>query len=102
MLALFECTVWPALTHHFLAVCIQGVIDNPLGGVLLMVVLEAQVPEALRNRLKSLSFWLVPERIVGIGTVDDLAEQYQCRVAREIILLEDCFKRAFFAVMPKF
>src|SRR5438105_3010210 len=82
-----------ALAHHFLAIRIEGVIDNPLGGVLLMVILETKMAEALGDGLEARSLGLVPEGIVGIRAVDDLAQQDQRSVARQIVLFEDGLKR---------
>src|SRR5207247_2001467 len=95
----FECAIGAALAYHLLTVGVEGIVDDPLGGVQLVVILEAQVLEALGNRLQPLSFGLVPEGIVGIRPVDDLAEQDQRRVVRQVVLLEDGLKRAFFAMM---
>src|SRR4051812_2690225 len=38
-----------ALSHHLLAVGVEGVVDDPLGLVQFVVVLEIQVPEAFRD-----------------------------------------------------
>src|SRR5436189_1850704 len=67
-----------------------------------MVILEAKVTEALRDGLQSLSFWLVPKGIVGIGAVDDLAQQYQRQITDEVVLVEDSLKRTLLAVMAQF
>src|SRR5436309_8908071 len=64
-----------ALAHHFLAIGVEGIIHDPLGGILLVVILETKMAEALGNRLQSRSLGLVPECIIGIRTVDDLAKQ---------------------------
>src|SRR5260370_12523050 len=64
-----------ALAHHFLAIGIEGVIHNPLGGVLLVVVLETEGAEALSDGLQSRPLVLVPERVVGICAVHALAQQ---------------------------
>src|SRR5713101_5794618 len=66
-------TVGLALAHHFLTIGVERIIHDPLGGVLFVIILEAQVAEALGDRLQSRSLGLVPERVVGIRTVDDLA-----------------------------
>ena len=85
-----------------MTVGVEGIIDDPLGGVQLVVICEAQVPEALSNCLQPLSFRLVPEGVIGIGTVDNLAEQDQGWIVSQVVLLEDGLKRALFAVMPEF
>src|SRR5438552_10812372 len=98
----FESTIGFALTDHLLTVGIQGIIHYPLSRILLMVILEAKVTEALRDGLQSLSFRLAPKGIVGIGAVDDLAQKHQRRVTDEVVLLEDSLKRTLLAVMAQF
>src|SRR5229473_1059894 len=66
-----EIAVGLALAHHFLTIGIQGVIDDPLGGVLLMVVFVAQVAEAFGNRLQPWPLRLVPQGVIGICAIDD-------------------------------
>src|SRR3954464_13489136 len=82
-----------ALAHHFLTIRVEGIIHDPLGGVLFVVVLETQVTETLGNRLQSWPLGLVPERIVGIRAIHDLAKQNQRCVARQVVLFEDGLKR---------
>src|ERR1700680_3661097 len=53
-----------ALAHHFLAIGVEGVIHDPLNGILFVVVFETEVTEALGDGLQSGSLGLVPERIV--------------------------------------
>src|SRR5216683_5132770 len=98
----FESAIESALAHHLPAVSVERVIDDPLGGILFVVVLETQVAEPLGNRLQPFSLRLAPERVVGIRAVDDLAEQDQGRVTRQSILLENGLKRAFLAVVSQF
>src|SRR6266487_6719669 len=81
-----------ALAHHGLTIGVECVIDDPLGLVLLVIILETQMAEAFGDSFESWSLGLVPERIVGIRTVDDLAEQDEGRVTREVVLLENGFK----------
>jgi hypothetical protein len=57
------------LAHHLLAVGIESVIDNPLCRIQLAVVLEAQVPKSFSDRFKSCALGLIPERVVGIGSI---------------------------------
>src|SRR6266536_4532077 len=91
-----------ALAHHCLTIGVECVIDNAFGGVLLMVILETKMAETLGDGLQSWTLGLVPERIVGIRTVDDLAQQHQRRISRQVVLLEDSLKRTLFAVMAQF
>src|SRR5207237_1234908 len=41
------------------------------------------------------------QRIVGVGSIDDLPEQHQRRIAREPIFLHDRFERALLAMMAE-
>ena len=66
-----------------------------------MVVLVAEMPEAFGHRLQPRSFGLMVERVVGVGAVDDPAQQHERGIARQLVLLEDRFERAFLAVMAK-
>src|SRR5260221_1810030 len=67
-----------------------------------MVVLEAQVPKAFSNSFKSGAFGLIPERIVGVSSINDFTKQYQCRVAAKIVFFQYCLERTLFAVVPQF
>src|SRR5262249_2942636 len=58
--------------------------------------------EAIRNGFKSRPFGLLVKRVVGIGAIDDLAEQHQCGVSGELVLLQDRLERAFLAVVAQF
>ena len=40
-----------ALARHFLTIGVEGIIDNPLGGILLVVIFETQMAEALGDSL---------------------------------------------------
>ena len=40
-----------ALAHHFLAIGIEGIIDNPLSGILGVIILETKMAEALGDGL---------------------------------------------------
>jgi hypothetical protein len=67
-----------------------------------MVVLKAQVPKAFSDSFKSRAFGLIPERIVGVSPIDNFTEQYQRRVAIKVVLFQDGFERALFAVVSQF
>src|SRR5215469_6978406 len=45
---------------------------------------------------------LVIKRIVGVGSVDDLAEQNQGGIAGQLVFLQDRLERAFLAVVAEF
>src|SRR5437867_137584 len=78
-----------AAPHHFLAVGIQAVVNDPLAGVDLMVVLEAQVAEPFSDRIQARRFGLLPQRVVGVGPVDDLRQEHQGPVGAELVLFYD-------------
>jgi hypothetical protein len=59
------------------------------------------VPEAFGDRFQARPFRLLVERIVRVGPVDDLPDQDQRRIRREIVLLEDGLERALFPMMPQ-
>src|SRR5262249_50029943 len=93
--------VRPAVAHHLLAIRIERVVDDPLRRIERVVVLEAEMPEALGNSLEAGAFRLMIKRVVGIGAVDDLAQQHQRRIAGELEFLQDRLERALLAVMPE-
>ena len=66
-----------------------------------MIVLEAEIAEAFGDSIKSRSFGLLPKRIVGIGAVYDLAQEFKRRVAVEAILFKNRFKGALAALVPE-
>src|SRR5581483_4194578 len=67
----------------------------------LVVVLESQMPEAFGNGIQAGSFRLVPERVVGVGTVDDLGHQNDGWIARKTVLLHQRIERALLAVVSE-
>jgi hypothetical protein len=78
-----------ALPHHLPAVSVKRVVDDPLGGIERMIVLEAEMPEAFRDGFKARRFGLLIEAIVGVGTVDDLAQQHERGVIAQLVLFQD-------------
>src|SRR5436190_24050914 len=77
------------------AVRVEGGVDDPLGRIELVVTLEAEMPEALRDGIQAGAFGLIPQRVVGVGAVHDPAKQDQGRIAVELVLLHDRLERAF-------
>src|SRR6266540_2756676 len=49
-----------AVLNHYLAIGIQCIVDNPLRGIDLVVILEAEMTEALGDRVQAGCFRLVP------------------------------------------
>jgi hypothetical protein len=68
-----EHSVGLALSHHFLAVGVECIVNDPLSGIECVIVLVAETAEAIGNGFKSRSFGLMVKRVVGIGAVDDFA-----------------------------
>lgn len=66
-----EHPVWFPLPDHLPAICIKGVINDPLGRIQVMVVLEAHMSKAFSNRFKARAFGLIPERIVSVSSILD-------------------------------
>src|SRR5262249_27062955 len=56
----------------------------------------------LGDSLKPGALGLLPEGIVSVGAIDDLAQQHECRVVCEVVLLEDRFEGALLPVVPQF
>src|SRR5262249_19013419 len=67
-----------------------------------VIVLVAEIPKALGNGFEARSLGLMIKRIVGIGAVDDLAEQEERVVVRQFVLLQDGLERTLLAVMTQF
>jgi hypothetical protein len=72
-----EIAVVLALPHHLPAVSVKRVVDDPLGGIHGVIVLEAEMAEAFRDGFKARRFGLLIEGIVGVGAVDDPAQQHE-------------------------
>src|SRR5262245_19982545 len=81
-----ELSVRLAPSHHLLAVAIKGVVDAGFRRDQLVVVFEPQVSETLSNGIQPRSLGLVPERVVGIGAVDDLGQENDCGIACKAVL----------------
>src|SRR5258705_9302103 len=84
-----ELSVRLARLNHLLAISVEGVVDNPLGLVVLDVILESQMAESFGDGFKSARLRLTPEGIVGIGAVDNFSQQHQGRVAVQAVLFDD-------------
>src|SRR5262249_41897119 len=89
-----EIAVVLALPHHLPAVSIKRVVDDPLGGIHGVIVLEAEMAETFRDGFKARRFGLLIEGIVGVGAVDDLAQQHERRVTDQLVFFQDRLERA--------
>ena len=70
-----------SLPYHFLAIGIEGVVDDPFRGIERMIVFTAEMAKAFGDCFQTRSFRLLIERIVGIGAVNDLAEDASARLS---------------------
>src|ERR1700757_5377284 len=74
--------------HHLAAIFVERVVDDPLGGVLLEIVLVAEMPKPFGDGFEAGSLGLAIKRVVGVGAVDDPPEQHKRRIARQLVLLQ--------------
>src|SRR3989304_6303220 len=95
------CPMRPPLADPPLAIGVERVVDDSLGGVDLMIVTESELAKPLGDRCQAGTFRLAVEGVVGVGAVDDPAEQHQGRVGGQVILVEDGFEGTPLAVMPQ-
>src|SRR5579859_7324790 len=102
MASLLERAIRFTLFQHLLAIGIKSIIDDPLGSILFMIIFIAQVTEALSNGVESCRLWLLPQRVVGISPIDNLAKQYQRWISGQAIFLENGFKGTLLAVVAQF
>ena len=93
--------MWLAALYHLVAIRVERIVHDPLRRILCVVVLEAEVPEAFRDGFEAWPLRLIIQRVVGVGAVDDPPEQYQRRIAGQLVFFQDSLKRAFLAVMAK-
>src|SRR5438046_1945964 len=76
-----------ALAYHLLAVGVERVVDNPLGRVQGVIILEPETPKALGDRLEPRGLRLVPEGVVRVGAVHDSREMHERWIRAEPIFL---------------
>jgi len=91
-----------SVTHHFLAIRIERVVNNPLCCIQCVVILESEMPKAFSDGNESWTLGLVIERIVRVGAIDDLPKQHERRIAGKLVFLQDRLERALLAVVPEF
>ena len=97
-----EPTVRLPTSHHFLAVRIQRIVNNPLGRIDFVVVLKLQVAKSLRDGIQPRAFRLLPQRVVSVRAIHNLSKQCECRVARQIVFLQNRVERTFLSAVPQF
>ena len=77
-----------------MAIGIQRVIDDPLGRIDLVIVLEAEMAESLGYCIQPGCLGLMPQGIVGVGAVDDPGQEPDRRITVELVFLHHCVERA--------
>ena len=81
-----------AALHHLFGVSVERVVNDPLSGVDFVIVLVAEVSEALGDCVKSWALGLMVQRVVGVGPIDDPAEQHESGIACQLVFLQDCLE----------
>ena len=76
-----------AVTHHLLAVRIEGVVNDPFCGIYCMIILVTEMPKAFCNGFQSRSFWLLVQGVVGVRAVDDFAQKDKRPIIRQFVFL---------------
>src|SRR5437879_3852806 len=99
--ALPELTVRLAAADHLLTVGVQGVVDDGLGRNHLQIILEAEMAETFGDGVQPRRLRLVPERVVRVGSVDDLGQENDGRVAVQLVLLRQRVEGALFAMVAE-
>src|SRR5947208_2024107 len=100
-LLLFESTVQLAPANHFLAVGIEGVVDKPFRGIEFVIILVPEVAKALGNRVQASRLRLLPERVVGVGAVDNLRQEDKGWITVELVLFHEGLERTLLAVVAE-
>jgi len=73
-----------AAANHLLAIGVQSIVYQRLCGDNLMIVLVAEVAEALGDGVQPCCLRLVPEGVVRVGAVNDLGQQNNRGIAVEL------------------
>src|SRR6266478_1685742 len=97
-----ESSVWLPALHHLLAICVQRIVNNPLRCIDFVVVLKIQAAKPFRDGVQPRALRLLPQRVVGVRAIHDLAKQHQRRIPRQIVFLQNRLERTFFAMVAQF
>src|SRR6266446_2137675 len=87
--------------HHFFAVRIQRVVNNPLGRIDFVVAPEVQMAKTLRNGVQPGGLRLLPQGIIGVRAIHNFPKQHQRCITRQIIFLQNCLKRALLPMVSQ-
>src|SRR6266852_3826332 len=97
-----ESSVWLSALHHLLAIRVQRIINNPLGCIDFVIVLKIQAAKPFRDGVQPSALRLLPQRVVGVRAIHDLAKQHQRRIRRQTVFLQNRLERTFLAVVTQF
>ena len=84
--------------HHLFAVRVERLVNNPLGRIDFVVVPEIKMAKPFRDGLQPRALRLLPQRVIGIRAIHDLPEQHECRIPRQIVLLQNRLEGTFLAI----
>src|SRR5216683_2996991 len=87
--------------HHLFAVGVERLVNNPLGRIDFVVVPEIKMAKPFRDGLQSRALRLLPQRVIGIRAIHDLPEQHECRIPRQIVLLQNRLEGTFLAMVAQ-
>src|SRR3569832_2916106 len=76
-IALLEIAIRFSLPHHLLRIGVEGIVDDPFGRIERVVVGIIELAEALGEGFEARTLRLAVEPVVGVGAIDDPAEQYE-------------------------
>src|SRR5260370_1247443 len=97
-----ESSVWLSALPNFLQIRVQPIINNPLRCIDFVIVLKIQAANPFRDGVQPRALRLLPQRVVGVRAIHDLAKQHQRRIRRQIIFLQNRLERTFLAVVTQF
>src|SRR5216684_293375 len=96
-----ESSVWLPALHHLLAIRAQRIVNNPLRCIDFVVVLKIQAAKPFRDGVQPRALRLLPQRVVGVRAIHDLAKQHQCRIPHQIVFLQNRLERTLLAVVTQ-
>src|SRR5260370_1973899 len=97
-----EGSIWLPALHHLLAVCVDRIVNNPLGRIDFVVILKIQTAKPFCDSDQPRALRLLPQRVVRIRAIHDLPEQRKCRISSQFVFLQYRLERAFLAVVAQF
>src|SRR5260370_3387732 len=96
-----ESSIWLPALHPLLAIRVQRSVNNPLRCIDFVVVLKIQPAKPFRDGVQPRALRLLPQRVVGVRAIHDLAKQHQRWIRRQIVFLQNRLERTFLAVVTQ-